>query len=69
MIYTFFGIIILLLIGGVAMSNGKDEIFLQNEEILQHLEFLNKNLNTVATNLTLIFQKLESIESKMTEKE
>jgi hypothetical protein len=51
------------------MRNEKNEIVLQNEEILQHLEFLNKNLNTVATNLTLIFQKLESIDSKIAKKE
>lgn len=51
------------------MHAEEDEIVLQNEEILQHLEFLNKNLNTVATNLTLIFQKLESIESKMPKKQ
>ncbi|HEX3025604.1 MAG TPA: hypothetical protein VHR42_00010 [Clostridia bacterium] len=51
------------------MRNGKDEIVVQNEEILQQLEFLNRNLNTVATNLTLIFQKIESIESKLPEKE
>lgn len=47
------------------MKNGK-ALQDQTNEIVQQIEFMNKNLNTIAANQTMIFQKLDEIKNSIT---